>query len=465
MATLVKEKPGIRVSYDEMEAYMLLLTPAEGEEYTISFLLQMLAEKGVTTGVDRDRLSQMISNQVYNQEVLVAKGISAVDGQDGYYEYHFNANFDKKPKVLPDGSVDFWSVHSIEQVEAGQTIAIYHPAIQGSDGISVKGRALTGKRGREQMPLKGKGFTRSEDGMSYTADIDGKIESQNDRIVILPIHEVQGNAEQAGGNIDFRGDVIIHGSVESGVSIKATGSITIDGVVEACELEAGKEIILRSGMMGGNKASVKTKGSITAKFFEFTTIDCDGDIQADVLMDCNVSCRGRVILTGARGSIIGGEVHAIRGVEVTTLGNEAEKKTAVYVGAGIEVYSRVKVLEKKIQATKDNLDKVEAGLKQFETLEQERGVSYANDPRRMSLLRVKIKDAATMANDEAELRKLRILAEGSTGACVSVLKEVYPGVVINIDEMRFTLKNVGKSIEFYKMPDKISTRPCYRGVE
>ena len=79
---------------------------------------------------------------------------------------------------------------------------------------------------------------------------------QNDRIVILPIHEVQGNAELSSGNIDFRGDVVIHGGVESGVKIRATGSITIDGVVEACTLEAGKDIILRSGMLGGNKASV-----------------------------------------------------------------------------------------------------------------------------------------------------------------------------------------------------------------
>lgn len=63
-----------------------------------------------------------------------------------------------KPKLLPDGSVDYWSVHSIESVTAGQVIAVYHPAVSGEDGIPVKGRPVPAKHGREQMPLKGKGF-------------------------------------------------------------------------------------------------------------------------------------------------------------------------------------------------------------------------------------------------------------------------------------------------------------------
>lgn len=465
MATLTEQKPMIRITYDEMEAYILLPEPELDTVYTVPQLMQALAEKGITYGIDKERLSGIIEGRAYNTEVLVAKGTKEVDGVDGYYDYNFDANLDRKPKMLPDGSVDYWSVHSIESVVAGQVIAVYHPAIEGKDGMNIKGKPLSAKRGREQMPIKGKGFERMNDNITYTATMDGKIEMQNDRIVILPVHEVQGNAELSAGNIDFRGDIVIHGGVENGVTIRATGSITIDGVVEACTLEAGKDIILRSGMLGGNKASVKTKGGITAKFFEFTTIECEGDIQADVLMDCNVICHGQLILNGPRGSIIGGKIHAIRGIVVSSLGNDAEKRTEVFVGAGIDVYSRLRVLEKKIEATRDELNKIEEGLEKFERLSKERGVSYANDPRRTTLLRVKIKDTAILASDEGEAKKLKLLADGARGACVSVIREVYPGVVINIDELKFTLKNMGTGIEFYKMPDKIATRPCYAGVE
>lgn len=465
MPTLTEQKPMVRVSYDEMEAYMFLPEPRLGEEYAMGLLNQELEQKGITTGVMKERLEDMIASRIYNTEIMIAKGSAAVDGVDGYYDYNFNAQLDHKPKVLPDGSVDYWSVHSIEGVVEGQVIAVYHPAVDGKDGVTVKGKPLVAKHGREQMPLKGKGIERMSDNVTYTATMDGKIERQNDRIVVLPIHEVYGNAEIAGGNIDFRGDIVIHGNVESGLVIRATGSITIDGIVEACTLEAGKDIILRGGMLGGNKASIKTKANITAKFFEFTRIECEGNLTADVLMDCDVTCQGQVLLNGSRGSIIGGKIHAIRGVVVSTLGNDVEKKTEIFVGAGIDVYRRLHVLEKKIEATREEITKIEDGLHQFEVRQRERGADYSKDPRRIALLRAKIKDAAILASDEAEAKKLQALAEGAHGACVSVIKEVYPGVVINIDEMRFTLKNIRKSIEFFKMPDKIATRPCYHGVE
>lgn len=465
MPTLVKEKPLIRVSFDEMEAYIQLTPPEEDEEYTVSLLVSALGEKGICTGIDQERLQQMISGEIYNMELLVAQGTPAEDGVDGYYDYNFNASLDQKPKILPDGSVDYWSVHTIEAVVEGQVIAIYHPAVEGKDGITVKGKPVLAKKGREQMPIKGKGFERMNDNLTYIASMDGKIEMQNDRIVILPVHEIYGNAELSGGNIDFRGDVVIHGNVENGMNIRCTGSLTVDGILEACSLDAGKDIILRSGMLGGNKSFVKSKGNITAKFFEFTVVECEGDLQADVLMECKVECQGKVILDGLRGSIIGGEIHAVRGVAVSNLGNEAEKKTEIYAGVGVEVFSRLRMLEKKIDATRENLSKIEEGLKQFDLLQQERGVSYADDPRRMALLRVRIKDTATLANDEAEAKKLRLLTENAKGACVSVLKVAYPGTVINMDTLRLTLKNIARSVDFYKLPDKIATRPCSQDLD
>ena len=455
----------VRATYDEMEAYILLPEPMLGESYDVAQLKDALAENGVSEGIFEEKLAELVRNGIYNSEVLIAQGISPVDGVDGYYEYNFNSSLDHKPKLLPNGTADYWSVHLIEEVTKGQVIATYHPAVEGRDGATVTGRIISARRGREQMPLKGKGFERTPDNRVYTAALDGKIERQNDRIVILPVHEVTGNAELAEGNIDFHGDIVIHGNVENGVVIRATGSITVDGIVEACTLEAGKDIVLRSGMLGGNKASVHSKGSITAKFFEFTKIKCAGDLHADVLMDCDVECQGQVILDGSRGSIIGGRVHAIRGVIVSTLGNEVEKRTAVYVGAGIEIYSRLHVLEKKIEVCREELVKIEEGLKRFEVLQKERGVDYTNDPRRTVLLREKIKNTAILAGDSAEEKKLRALAEGARGACVSVIGKVYPGVEINIDELKYTLKNIGKHIEFFKMPDKIATRKCYADVE
>lgn len=456
---VTEEKPIVQITADGMEAYIMLVTPDDGGEYTVESLQKALDERGVKYGIDESALKELADEKKYGLETLIARGTEAVDGKDGYYDYNFNCNFDKKPLIRPDGSVDYWSVKSIESVVQDQVIAEYHPCVEGTDGKTVTGKPIPAKRGREQLPLKGKGFERRDDN-TYVALMSGKIETQNDRVVILPVHELSGNADLSSGNIDFHGDVVIHGSVESGVIVKASGTITVDGIVEACTLEAGKDIILRSGMLGGNKASVKTKGSITAKFFEFTSIECAGDIRADVLMDCQVKCFGKIIMNGKRGSIIGGLTHGVRGIEVTTLGNDAEKKTVIMAGASPEGYAKLRQLEKTIQELSQGLVQIEEGLRKFEELEKARGVSYKNDPRRVTLLRVKIRDTAALTNNKEEAKQLRNLIESASGACVTVLRETYPGVVIQIEDTRMLVQNYAKSAEFYKLQDKIKTREC-----
>ena len=456
---VTEEKPIVRMTADSMEAYVMLITPDDGGEYTIESLQKALDDRGVKYGIDEAALTELIDEKKYGVETLVAQGTEPVDGKDGYYDYNFNCNFDKKPLIRPDGTVDYWSVKSIESVVQDQVIAEYHPCVEGIDGKTVTGKPIPAKRGREQLPLKGKGFERKDDN-TYVALMSGKIETQNDRVVILPVHELSGNADLSSGNIDFHGDVVIHGSVESGVIVKASGTITVDGIVEACTLEAGEDIILRSGMLGGNKASVKTKGNITAKFFEFTCIECAGDIRADVLMDCQVQCFGKIIMNGKRGSIIGGQIHGVRGIEVTTLGNDAEKKTVIMAGASPEGYAKLRQLEKTIQELSQGLAQIEEGLRKFEELEKARGVSYKDDPRRVTLLRIKIRDTATLAHSKEEAKQLRNLIESASGACVTVLRETYPGAVIQIEDTKLLVQNYVKAAEFYKLQDKIKTREC-----
>lgn len=456
---VTEEKPIVRMTADSMEAYVMLITPDDGGEYTIESLQKALDDRGVKYGIDEVALTELIDEKKYGVETLVAQGTEPVDGKDGYYDYNFNCNFDKKPLMRPDGTVDYWSVKSIESVVQDQVIAEYHPCVEGMDGKTVTGKPIPAKRGREQLPLKGKGFERKDDN-TYVALMSGKIETQNDRVVILPVHELSGNADLSSGNIDFHGDVVIHGSVESGVIVKASGTITVDGIVEACTLEAGKDIILRSGMLGGNKASVKTKGSITAKFFEFTRIECAGDIRADVLMDCQVQCFGKIIMNGKRGSIIGGLTHGVCGIEVTTLGNDAEKKTVIMAGARPEGYAKLRQLEKTIQELSQGLAQIEEGLRKFEELEKARGVSYKDDPRRVTLLRIKIRDTATLAHSKEEAKQLRNLIESASGACVTVLRGTYPGAVIQIEDTKLLVQNYVKAAEFYKLQDKIKTREC-----
>ena len=397
MTALTKNEPQVRVSHDNMQAYLYLPDPVL-ETYEESDIREALQKSGVVHGIQEDKIPQIIERKMYNREVLIAQGDTPRDGVNGYYEYKFDVNFSKKPKVRPDGSVDYWSIKMVEIVTEGQEIAVYHKLIPGKDGMTVKGRPVLAKRGRDLVPLRGKGFERSEDGLSYVSQMDGKIEMNNERITILPVYEVSGDVDLSIGNIDFRGDVIIHGGICSGVSVKATGTITVDGVVEGAKIEAGKDIVLRSGVMGASRAVITTRGNISAKFFEYTRVHANGSIQADVFLNCQVSCGENIILDGKKASIVGGEVGAIQGIVVHTLGSDGEVRTQVRIGNDSSVRRRIGVLRNKIEVEKANLQKIEDGLKILKDLK--------NDPRRTDLLRVKIRDTALLAEDTAELEKL-----------------------------------------------------------
>ena len=198
----------VRITEDRMKAYVMLprLLPGTAPaQYTAADIIAALHEKSVVFGVKQDEISNLIIDPIFGREYLVAEGQETKEGVSGEYELLFSNDFNRKPKELPDGSVDYMSIKTVETIAEGDTIAIYHPAIPGTDGTSVIGRKVQAKRVRDLPPLAGKGFSRSEDGLLYTADISGKIEKQGERIIISPVYEVRETVGVEVGDIDFAG--------------------------------------------------------------------------------------------------------------------------------------------------------------------------------------------------------------------------------------------------------------------
>lgn len=457
MAGLEKEKIQVRISYDNMEAYMKLPIPEEGENYTMDALLTALQQKGVVECIDRELLAQMIEDNIYTRELRVARGTQPVEGHDGYYEFKFNNSLDRKPKILPDGSVDYFQMHIIATVNQGEVIAEYHSCEQGQNGMNVKGAMIAAKRCKDLPPLRGKGFSRSDDGMIYYADLTGKIDFVSERLIISPVYEINGDTDLHTGNIDFAGDVLIHGAVRSGMTIRAKGSVTIEGVVESANIEAGRDIVLKSGLMGNSVANITTKGNLYAKFVEYANLNVSGTINAEVLLNCNVECGEKILISGTRGYLVGGNVLAIGGLETNNIGNEVGVTTHINVGAEAEVYRRLKILERKIATTTHNIELLDEKILEIDHINAQKTLmdKPKTDPRKVSLLRMKIKENSTLQTDRLEREEIEELVRRAEGAKVVVHGTVYPGTVIRIDELYHTVNDEQGGIEFVKYTDRI----------
>jgi uncharacterized protein (DUF342 family) len=312
------------------------------------------------------------------------------------------------------------------------------------------------KRVRDLPPLAGKGFSRSEDGLTYTADVSGKIEKQGDRIIISPVYEVRETVGVEVGDIDFAGDIIIHGGVINGVKIQAKGSITVEGLVENCVISAYGDIFLLKGVKGGERTEIRAGGNITAEYIEYATVFAGGDINADVFFKSNVNCNGLITLNGKRSSVIGGAMSAVEGITCFNVGNEFGVKTEMYAGVSADRAQALEVQKKKVDVLDKHLKSIAEGLQKFDELIVKSGNEKAkSDPRRIQLLRAKLQEEASFTDEKVRLSEMENMLRRGNHATIKIKKMVFPGVIIGIGQKQTEVTEAHMSVSYSEGAEEI----------
>ena len=442
----------VRVSDDKMRAYLIMERPNEGQRRTEADLMEMLTKVGVNRGIDKDVLQQMIREEYYYRECIVAKGREVVDGVDGKFTFCFRTEKLGKPVVLEDGSIDYRNAELFERVTKGQVLAEYAPATAGSFGYTVTGQLLIPKRGKDLPVLKGQGFELSEDKKIYKSLMDGKIEYSDGTMEISSYFLVRGDLDMTRGNIRFGGDVEITGDVEPNMVIEAAGNIIVGGHVSTASLTAGGDILLKKGMQGSGHGFVKAGGNISGKFFENTQIECGGNVEANYLLSCELHTEGSVTISGLQGMIIGGITRAVKGITAQSLGNRAEIATVIEVGINREMSSRYTELKK-------TLSKIDSELKIFTDGMEKLGI-VSDLSAKNQLMYQRAKQAVAMKEEEREkylqeYRKLTEVIFATKNIKVVVTGMVHPGTKVIIDMEELTLKNWVRNVYFKKKDGKI----------
>lgn len=431
LGTNLAEGTYVKVSDDKMSAWMYLMPPDKEQSYTKRELLTFLEKSGVVRGYHSSNLSAMIKKKVYEREILVARGCNTEDGEDGHFEYLFSPEEYGVPKIRKDGSVDYSNISALQNVRKGEKIAIYHYAKPGVDGFNVCGQEVKAKSGRDLPPMRGRGISRENN--EYFAEMDGKIEVKNGKIDIQNVHEIYEDVDTIIGRVEFFGDVIINGNVESGVVIRAGRNIEIHGTTAAATLYAGGDVILTRGIQGGGKISAR--GNVFADFIENTTVEAGGTVQSNTILNAQVYAKDKVITTGRKGAIIGGYVHGLKGIEAMCAGNDAEIKTTLHCGYEPESYDRLIEVKHIEQETKIKLAELVDTMTEALREKRLRGSSTARETEMKLLEWDKQKDAYFETLDKAsrERETLEELMEMSKGATIRIDGKLYRNVVISIN--------------------------------
>jgi hypothetical protein len=435
--TVLAKGTYVRVDEDQMTAWLYLVPPDRGQIYSKEELITFLERSGIVKGYHSSNLSAMIKKKVYDREILVARGAAVQEGTDGYYEYLFSPDGYDAPKIREDGSVDYSSMSALQNVKQGDKVAIYHYAVDGVDGYTVYGGEMKAKPTRNLPPMRGKGIMREED--TYYAQCDGKIELKDGKVDIQNVHEIMGDVDMIIGKIEFFGDVIINGNVESGVTIRAGRNIEIHGTTGGAKLFAGGDVILSRGIQGDGKISAR--GNVMADFIENATVEAGGMVQANSILNAKISAQDKVVTTGKRGVILGGYTHAVKGIEVMTAGNEVEIKTVLHCGYEPEQFDKLVEARQKEKDIKAKLSELVETMTEALREKRMRGsmTSRTTEAKLSEWNQLKDEYFAELDKLESEQERLEEIMSRSKGAYIRIDGNLYRNVVICINSERMIM--------------------------
>lgn len=444
---------------NERKAYVILKPSYGGKELSPDDIEAALIARGVISGFDGDLVRDALDKGAYHTKVLCAEAREPLAGVDGAFHLNFRTHFEMKPKEIDHDKVDLRELGNFATVSAGRVIAWKTRATQGEAGVTVTGKPIPSKPGKE-VPLKvGKGAHLSEDGTQVIADIEGHPAVKGKTISVEPFLEVPGDVDFSQGNVHFTGSVHIRGNVIGGFTVTATQNIEIDGFVESSFVEAGGDIVIRGGVQGRGVARIKAGGSVAMLFVEHARVEAGSNIMATEALHADLSARDSILVNLGKGMACGGVLRAGHLVEVRLLGSELNVPTKVSVGYDPHLKKRLESLKKEKSGIEEYMAKTEAGIATLEECKREGTFTCRRSESYERLLIAREQLQVESERVAEELNELGAAVRETVAPEIKVHDTVFPNVVLRVKEARqFTTSN-WNYVTFYEEENRIKAMP------
>lgn len=319
----------VKVTGDAMAAW---LVPGAPGIIGTDEARQALASAGVIWGLDGAAIDALDGHELA-VPIKVAQGTEATSSSDAAVEYLFSEEDDSlRPRVRDDGSVDFRDLKPMYTVQRGTVVGRYLPAVTGEAGKDVFGAEVAPVKPGSTTPAErfaGHDVVIAENGIDLVAVSAGRPVREGARIDIVDVYTIAGDVDYSTGNVDFTGEVYIVGDVQPGFSVRASGNVRIDGMVDSGSVAAGRDLLIVGGIQGHGESHIMCGGAMSVRFIDSADVFCDGDVVViSTLVRTTIVAAGQVKVMG-RGSIIGGKVKAVGGIICNTAGSAAGVPTSL----------------------------------------------------------------------------------------------------------------------------------------
>lgn len=445
----------IQVNKATTKARLFLRPPAEEEveTCTLDVLHRVLKDCKITFGLDEEALNSFFTARsdtlLYNTSVVVARGIPAVDGTDGYVRELFDRaskpHFDERP----DGSIDFKNMHIVNNVSKGTVICEVINPIQGTLGTSIYNKPLRPRTAKMPAVPRGENvdlITIDEHMSQLVAAIDGNLVYKDKRFCVEHTFRVNGNVNNSVGNINFTGNVIVTGDVYEGYSIRTNGDVTINGIVEGASIYAGGSIFLQKGINGMGKGILEAQKNITAKFIENCTVRAVGDIKSESVINSAVEADGGLTLSG-RGTLVGGNITTFGSIDAKIVGSRSNTPINIVLGVTPNMLRERNQIHQQHKAVLAEFQSLNSDIL---FLEQSQHLSDAERQKLLEQYKGKLNLVLFKKNRLEKKIQKYMQQQAQVSTATLTCNTAYPPLRITIGHESYRLTNVANMCRFYQ---------------
>lgn len=355
------------VAENKMAAWVFVFPPVgDGEKVTSGDVAKAMEQCGVASGIDAAAVVRVLQESHYFELIPIAFGSPPVEGKNGAIYEHFPRKREPEVAVDDNGNADYRSTSYVQNVEKGAVICDIEPPCQGENGLGVDGKVAPAAAVKPAKVPQGSNTQVSEDGLHLIAMQTGYLEYVNEAFHVRPVLDIHTDVDYSTGNIDFLGDVHIHGDVRENFTVQAKGTIIIDGLVEAATITAGGDLLISSGVVGDGRAILKSAGNIRAKYLENCNVYSGRRVYADCIVASCVSCDDAIIVTSGRGSIIGGNLTATNTIKAKMIGARSGRQTELSLGSMPYAKLELETLEQELAQAEEERDSLQRQIADME---------------------------------------------------------------------------------------------------
>jgi uncharacterized protein (DUF342 family) len=319
-----------------------------------------------------------------------------------------------------NGTIDYKARSAFVIVKKGQALAKQKHPRQGKDGINVRGEAIGHKTVKKEILTGGENTVM--EGRFLVSCINGQFVKAKGVLNVRDYLVIKGPVGYATGNIVFPGDVKIEGPVSDGFKIYSGGSVTIKQTFDVTDSVTKKDLNVAGGIIGRGRAIVKVGGNLKTKFID----NCHVAARKNIIVDSEIiSSRVFTLETlemGDKGKIVGGEIHALKGVRAGRIGKEVGKAAKIHCGIDF-------ILEQEKEKNNSVLKALAIKMHRLKELMEDPSTDEEKKEKIKTFL-----DKLTEEQQKIQNRIAELLGKLNTyeDAIVEVKDEIEPDVLIEI---------------------------------